>query len=469
MRLNKKFILLVFILFPLIFLNRDAEAISFSIGRPDSFAKLAERVGPSVVNIYTTKDVRYSGHPFSGVDPYFDKFFREFFKNHYPNQKRRRQQNSLGSGAIISEDGKIVTNYHVIAGADDIFINLSNGDKVKARLLGTDKKLDLAILQIEKPGSYPHVELGNSEKARVGDWVIAVGNPFGLGQSVSAGIISAKGRVLGAGPYDNFIQTDASINPGNSGGPLFNIDGEVVGINTAIITGGEGISFAIPINMVKQVMNQLITKGKVSRGWLGVSIRDLTDGDIKSLGLKNKKAVYVIDVVPGGPASRNRIRRGDVILKLNGGSVINKQTLPNLIARHQPGSQVRLTVFRGGKEYDLDVVLGDLDNPNKAFIYPIQPKDSSAKSKAEIGIDVRDLESGDSSYAKHGVYVTNVHKNSMASSIGLQRGDVIIELNDDKISSVKDFKKKLKKVDKGDVTKIEVLRGKKTMYFAFRK
>lgn len=453
----------------LLLLNGPAAAISVSIGKPEGFSKLAEKVGPAVVNIFTTKDVRYSPYPFRGVDPFFDQFFQEFFKYRYPQQKPKRQQNSLGSGFIISEDGKILTNYHVIAGADDIFVNLSDGKKSKARVVGIDKKLDLAVLQLRRSGTYPHVTLGDSDKAKIGDWAIAVGNPFGLGQTVTAGIISAKGRVLGTGPYDDFIQTDASINPGNSGGPLFNLDGEVIGINTAIIAGGQGIGFAIPINMVKKVLKQLVSRGRVSRGWLGVAIRDLTEDERRVLPGNQKTGVLVVDVVPRGPAARSGLRAGDIIVGLNGEPVEDKHQLPVKIAEHLPGTKVVISVFRDGHIKEVAVVLGDLDNPDKAFAYPIQTDLPDDDSRDQIGIDVRDLEKGDHPTVSEGVYITHVHPQSMASAVGLMRGDIIIELNESAVRSLKDFKKRLDKIQSGQVIKMEIVRGNERMFFAFKK
>lgn len=448
-----------------VFVTGDSQAISFSIGRPDSFSKLAENVSPTVVNINTTKDVRRYSHPFGGVDPYFDQFFKDYFDRNYPGQQTQRQQNSLGTGFIISEDGKVLTNYHVINGADEIFITLHSGKKVQAKLLGADQKLDLAVLHIKDNIKHDVAVLGDSDKAVVGDWVLAVGNPFGLGQTVTAGIISAKGRVLGSGPYDNFIQTDASINPGNSGGPLFNMDGEVIGINTAIIANGQGIGFAIPINMVRQVMGQLINKGQIKRGWLGVSIREVTEVEAEKVGIKIGEGAFVADVVENGPAYQGNIHSGDIILKVNSKSV-DKQSLPTTVATYAPGSSVTLTVYRGGKTMDVKIKLGDLDSPNKAYAYPIY---QDMQSKGPIGIDVRNLEASDHPVVKSGIYVTKIHVNSMAAAIGLLRGDIILAVNGEKIASVDAFEKKLQKIKEGEVVKLDVVRGNAKMYFAFQK
>lgn len=446
-------------------------ALSFDLsGKPEGFAKLAQKVSPAVVNIYTTKDVRVVSHPMQGVDPFFDQFFKEFMDRHYPNQKRQRTQNSLGSGFIFSADGKVMTNYHVVAGADDVFVNLNGNDKLAADVIGTDAKLDLAVLKIKKPGTYPYVEFGDSDKMAVGDLVLAVGNPFGLGQTVTAGIISAKGRVLGAGPYDNFLQTDASINPGNSGGPLFDMDGKVIGINTAIIASGQGIGFAIPINMAKQVMGQLIKEGHVSRGWLGVSIKDINDDEARVLGVKKTDGVLVNDVVPGGPSDRGGLKLGDVITKINGDFVVNAQTLPSLVAEHQPGETVTVDYLRKGTSYQTKINLGDLDNPNKSFIYPTQSQVGSlGDQQGQVGIDVRDLESSDKVTVKSGVYISAVHASSIAEVVGLKRGDVITAINGEAIGMVGDFKKVLKGLADGAIIKLDVARGTTVLYFAFKK
>lgn len=460
--------LLVIFVVSLVAFISSAHAISVSLGSntPESFSKLVEKIGPSVVNIYTTKNVRAYNNPFQG-DPFFDEFFKHFY-DRYPSapQQPRKEQYSLGSGFIISEDGKVLTNNHVISGADEIFINLNTGEQVQAEVLGIDEKLDLALLKIKANRDFPTANFGDSDKMKIGDWVIAVGNPFGLGQTVTAGIVSAKGRVLGAGPYDDFIQTDASINPGNSGGPLFNTDGEVIGINTAIIASGQGIGFAIPINMVKQVMNQLAKSGHVQRGWLGVTIRDIPEN---AQGLPDE-GVMVMEVVPGGPADRAGLQAGDVILKINDEDIENAQTMPRIVASYLPGKKVEIIFLRNNKKQKTETLLGDLDNPHKAFVYPTQSiPQSKEEQKGTIGIDVRDIENSDQVATKSGVLVTKVHPHTIASAVGLQRGDVIIALNNQKITSVKSFKKVLSKIDDGSTISLHVLRGNARMYFAFRK
>lgn len=471
MKTYTKFKILFLFLFLFIFAQTvPSYGISLNLGssKPESFAKLVEKVSPAVVNIYTTKNIRFNTHPFSGVDPFFDQFLKDFFNRKYKGQQpqKQKEQNSLGTGFIISEDGKVITNYHVIAGADEIFIKLNGGKKVRAKLLGADTKLDVAVLKITDKAKYPFVTLGSSNKMKVGDWVIAVGNPFGLGQTVTAGIVSAKGRVLGAGPYDNFIQTDASINPGNSGGPLFNIDGEVIGINTAIIASGQGIGFAIPIDLAQKSVSQLITSGTVKRGWLGVTIKNINEEDAKVLKLSNQHGVIVMDVVPSGPANRAKIYSGDVITHINGKNVIDAQNMPRMIATFLPGSEVTLKLIRRGKVLEAKVILGDLDHPNKAFV---SRTDTNVNQQNPIiGIDVRDLEKSDQ-ISGPGVLVTKVHPDTIAKSIGIQRGDVIQNINEDNIKSVQDFAKALKKIKQGQTVTLKVKRKNALMFFAFAK
>ena len=437
-------------------------------GTPESFSDLVKKVEPAVVNINTAKIARGGPSPFQGVDPFFDQFLKDYFDRHYPNSNPQQKENySLGTGFLISEDGKILTNYHVIAGADEVSVTLNNGQKLKAKVLGFDEKLDLAVVKIIGDGNFPSTTLGDSSKAEIGDWVLAVGNPFGLGQTVTAGIISAKGRVLGAGPYDDFIQTDASINPGNSGGPLFNLEGEVIGINTAIISSGQGIGFAIPINMAKKVLGQLISSGHVRRGWLGVSIKDLNDTEAQQLGISaNTGGALVIDVVNQGPAAQAGLESGDVITEVNDEKVGSQNALPRLIATYAPGTGVKLTYLRQGKTHETEVILGDLNNQNKAYAFPLAPQQESSKGK--IGIDVRDIEKSDDVPPGTGVYVTKVHPGSVAEAIGIGRNDIIVSVNNEAVKSVQDFSNKVSKADTNQVISLRVKRGQAIMYFAFK-
>src|SRR5579885_336214 len=299
-----------------------------------SFAGLVEKLKPSVVNISTTSVVRtrgfspFSSSPFGEEDP-FEEFFKRFF-GEAPQQEFR--QHGLGSGFIISGDGYIVTNNHVIDKAQDIQVILADGEKYKAKVIGKDSKTDLALLKIKPKEKLQAVTFGDSDKLRIGDWVIAVVNPFGLGHTVTAGIVSAKGRVLGLGNYDDFMQTDAPINPGNSRGPLFSLQGQVVGVNTAIVAGGQGIGFAIPINLAKSVITQLKSTGKVVRGWLGVLVQQITPDIAEGLGLAEPKGALVSDVTPGSPADKAGIRRQDIITEFKGQQINDMQELPRLVA-----------------------------------------------------------------------------------------------------------------------------------------
>jgi len=329
--------------------------------RPDTLAPLVEEVKPAVVNISTTQAPRQSRRgfraPFRGQEP-FEDFFERFFGGPMPQESRPQQ--SLGSGFLIDKDGFILTNNHVIENAGMIMVKLANEKDYEAKVVGRDPRTDLALIKINARADLPVVQLGDSDALRVGDWVLAIGNPFGLGQTVTAGIVSAKGRVIGQGPYDDFIQTDAAINPGNSGGPLFNTKGEVVGINTAIFSqsgGNIGIDFAVPINMAKSLVPQLKAKGRVSRGWLGVSIGPVTDEAAKELKLKDKKGALVMEVVERSPADRAGFQQGDVIVSYDGKDVAGPADLPRLVASTPIGKEVSLRVIREGRSLDIKATI----------------------------------------------------------------------------------------------------------------
>jgi len=330
--------------------------------RPDTLAPLVEEVKPAVVNIGTTQAPRQQPRrgfraPFRGQEP-FEDFFERFFGGPMPQESRPQQ--SLGSGFIIDKEGYILTNNHVLENAGTISVKLANEKEYEAKVVGRDPRTDLALIKINARADLPVVQLGDSDALRVGDWVIAIGNPFGLGQTVTAGIVSAKGRVIGQGPYDDFIQTDAAINPGNSGGPLFNTKGEVVGINTAIFSqsgGNIGIGFAVPISMAKGLVPQLKAKGRVSRGWLGVSIGPVTDEASKELKLKDKKGALVMEVVERSPADRAAIQQGDVIVSFDGKDVAGSTDLPRIVGNTAIGKEVTVRVIREGRTLDLKVTI----------------------------------------------------------------------------------------------------------------
>lgn len=315
-----------------------------------SFERLAQQVKPVVVNISTTKQVR-SRQAGRANSPMFDQFFEDFY-----GIPQTEEASSLGSGFLIDSRGYIITNHHVIAGAQRVTVRLSDGNEYGARFVGSDPATDIAVIQIQRKKKFPMAWIGDSDALKVGAWVAAVGNPFGLEQTITAGIVSAKERVIGAGPYDNFIQTDASINPGNSGGPLFNLEGQVVGINTAVVSSGQGIGFAIPINLAMKLVPQLIEQGRVEdRGWLGVTIQPLTTAIAQSLGLASIEGALISDVAKNSPAQHAGLRRGDVIVMIGNKRIRRAQELPGAIANLRKGSRVVFTVSRRGSRVEVPV------------------------------------------------------------------------------------------------------------------
>lgn len=424
---------------------------------PDGFADLAERLIPAVVNISTTQVVKGRGGAapdFPQLPPGspFEEFFKEFFDRNQPpgngGQERKQRATSLGSGFIIDADkGYVITNNHVIQDAEEITVILHDDQRLKAELVGKDAKTDLAVLKIETKGlKLSEVPFGDSAKARVGDWVVAIGNPFGLGGTVTAGIVSARGRDINSGPYDEFIQTDAPINRGNSGGPLFNLDGQVIGVNAAIYSpsgGSVGIGFAIPSNTAKGVIDQLIKHGKVSRGWLGVHIQAVTDELAESLGLKETTGALVASVTPDGPAQKSGIETGDVILEFNGRKVPEMRKLPKMVAETDVGEAVKVVVLRKGKKQTLSVKLGALDE-GEAKVAATTKKD---KSDSGPEVDVADLGltlSGITSKIRErykladdvqGVLVLNVSDDSAAGEKGIRPGDLIVEVSQEEVET----------------------------------
>lgn len=407
----------------------------------ETVAKLVERLKPAVVNISVTQLVKQEiPQGFGGEDPFGD-FWRRFFGNQEPKEFKRK---GLGSGFIINKDGYIVTNNHVVQKAKDITVILYNKEQYPARVVGTDPKTDIALIKIEPKGTLASVPLGDSDALKEGESVLAIGNPFGLAETVTSGIVSAKGRVIGAGPYDDFIQTDASINPGNSGGPLMNYHGEVVGINTAIVATAQGIGFAVPINMAKDVLLQLKDKGKVTRGWLGISIQEVTPELSRSFGLKEERGALVSDVLPGGPAEKAGFKRGDVILEVNGKLIKDYHELPRMIASMSPGEKVTFKVLRDGREQAFPAEIGELKEEEAA-----KPLDSLQR---QLGISLQqvtpEIAAELGMKRAEGLVVTNVEPNSLASEAGFQRGDVILEVDRIPVNSLKDFTETIQKADK---------------------
>jgi len=435
-------------------------------GAPSSFADLSEKMKPSVVNISTSKTVRSGrGNQFrSPFDRYFggDDFFERFFGD---VPRREYKQRSLGSGFIISHDGYIFTNNHVVEQADKILVKLSTGKEYEAKIIGKDAKTDLALIKIKSGESLPVAEIGDSETLRVGDWVLAIGNPFGLEQTVTAGIVSAKGRVIGAGPYDNFIQTDASINPGNSGGPLFNMEGKVIGINTVIIAQGQGIGFAIPINMAKAILPDLKSKGKVTRGWLGVSVQDVTEDIAKNLNLKDNSGALISEVFKGDPADRAGLKAGDLITEVNGKKIKDTHDLLLMIASFHVGDKLEVRVLRDGQDKVFRITVTERKD---------RPEIASTRETAEnFGMAVQDITPEIARYlgisGKNGVIVVDVQDGSSADEKGIQPQDIILEVNKVKISSMKDYFREISKKSAKQRVLLLIKRGKATFFVSLRR
>ncbi len=424
---------------------------------PESFADLAERLLPAVVNVSTTQRVDgIEGVPdmpeFPPGSP-FEEFFKDFFerRGERPDGSRGRPATSLGSGFIVDSSGYIVTNNHVIEGADEITIILQDDTNLEATLIGVDEKTDLAVLKVEPDSPLPSVDFGNSDAMRVGDWVVAIGNPFGLGGTVTAGIISAQQRDINAGPYDDFIQTDASINRGNSGGPMFNLDGDVIGINTAIFSpsgGSVGIGFAIPSKLASNVVNQIIEFGRTRRGWLGVRIQTVTDEIAESLGLDDNQGALVASVTEGGPAEDAGIEPGDVILRFNDRPVTEMRRLPRLVADTPVNNQVDVLVWRRGAPVTLGVTLGELEAAEDAGLLAslsTSPSDPPVDTESlhELGLGLSGLtdelvrEYGIQGGTK-GVVITEVTPSGLADEKGLRPGEVILEVGQEPVDSPSD-------------------------------
>ena len=423
-----------------------ASAPALALETPDSFADLAERLLPSVVRIATTQVVRGRGQletPQAPPGSPFEDLFREFFDRNRPDDQPRRAT-SLGSGFVIDPSGYVVTNNHVISEADEITVIFQDDTEYEAVLIGVDVKTDLALLKIETESPLPVVTFGDSEVMRVGDWVLAIGNPFGLGNSVTTGIISARARDINAGPYDNFIQTDASINRGNSGGPLFNLDGEVIGINTAIFSpsgGSVGIGFATPSSIAQQVIKQIREFGRTKRGWLGVRIQTVTDDIAESLGLIDTRGALVAGVTEGGPAEVAKIKAGDVILAFDGKEISLMRNLPRVVAETEIGRTVEVEVWRLGRSKVLEVVVGELQEDDQVAAVPARiPEEARVGMVDELGLSLStitpelrtEFNLGDEAA---GVLVTEVIGGGPASEQGIHPGDIIVEVSQAEVAS----------------------------------
>jgi serine protease Do len=442
------------------------------ISKSANFVELAKKLSPSVVNISTTQKIKERGvMPFPEFRGPFEDFFGDDFDKFFNGPQREFKRQSLGSGFIINKEGYILTNNHVIENATEIIVTFSEGKRdYKAEVIGSDQKLDIALVKIDAEDDLPVVTLGDSDALDVGEWVVAIGNPFGLGGTVTAGIVSQKGRVIGAGPYDNFLQTDASINPGNSGGPLFNLRGEVVGINTAIIAGGQGIGFATPVNMVKDVLLQLKEHGKVTRGWIGVSIQSLTPELAKSFGLKEAEGVLVSSVTPGDPAEAGGMKTGDVIVSFDGRKISDLNDLPRVVAATPPGKKADVKVIRDGKVKTLSVKVSK--KKDDETMAAVETEDEKPTSDKRAGLAVQPLTP---EVAKRlgvtgieGVYVTYVKPDSPAARAGLRRGDVIKEINGTRIKGKDDYNKAINSFEKNEYVRFLIKRGPSTIYVVLK-
>ena len=440
-------------IFFFVFLINISHNHAYSTDVSKGFSRLAEKSMPSVVNISAITVVETRSQPFPFQFPPgspFEEFFKDFDQNRGP-QKRR--STALGSGFVIKENGTVITNNHVIQNAEGILVKFTDGKEYEAKLIGTDPVSDIAVLKIQSNKKFPAVKFADSDKAKVGDWVLAIGNPFGLGGTVTQGIISAINRDINMGRYDNFIQTDASINQGNSGGPLFNMSGEVLGINTAIFSnsgGSVGIGFAIPANFAKNVIEQLIKYGETKRGWLGVRIQTVTKEIADSLGLNETIGALVTDVNKNSPADKAGLQQGDIITEFNGQKVKTMRDLPRLVGEAEVGKPAKLKIWRKKRFITKTVVLGRLEDTAE-----FKPKKIPTKSKEQtlkiLGIDIRNINDDDAKNRsklidKSGVIIKKIDPNGAMSLLAVRPGDAIVALQNTPIKNARDFEKKLKKL-----------------------
>ena len=437
---------------------------------PD-FTELAEKQGPSVVNISVTQVVQGNGNPFAGFqdDEQFNELFRRFGlpvpggpRGQAPQQEFKSQ--SLGSGFIISSDGYVLTNAHVINAADEVIVKLSDKREFKAKIIGSDRRTDVALLKIDASG-LPKVSIGDPNQLKVGEWVAAIGSPFGLENTMTAGIVSAKGRALPQENFVPFIQTDVAINPGNSGGPLFNLKGEVVGINSQIYSrsgGSMGLSFAIPIDVAMDVSNQLKAGGKISRGWLGVSIQEITKDLADSFGMKNTNGALVAGVEKNGPADKGGLVAGDVILKFDGKAINSSSDLPRAVGAVKPGKAVNVEVLRKGAIKTLSVVVGEAPNDKDDVSAPT--KGATKPEVNRIGLTLNELtpQQKKKLNGKNGLLV--IDSQGASAVAGVRRGDIVLGINNAEVTTVEQFNKTLSGISNGKTVAVLVLRGESTLY-----
>lgn len=419
-----------------------------------AFVRVSEEIKPAVVNLRIEKKVKQQFLPWfqfrNGFD--FGSPFDEFFKNFFGEQPNGEQspeykEQSLGTGVIVDEKGYILTNNHVIKGADEIKVMLLDGRKFNGKIVGSDPKTDLALIKVDAK-DLPTARLGNSDNVKIGSWAIAIGNPFGLEHTVTIGVISAKGRAIGAAEYEDLLQTDASINPGNSGGPLVNIYGEVIGINTAIVAGGQGIGFAIPINMATRIIGDLMEHGRVERAWLGVYIQPVTPELIKEFEGAKEGQVMVKGVMTGSPAEKAGILPGDIILSVNDNDIQSPQELQKSILKNKTGTKVELSILRKGKKLSIDVILTQMPEEKDR---KISQKDEEKDTISFRGMTIQDLTKELSEYFdldknKQGVIISDVAPNSPAHQAGIKKGDVLKEINHQPIKDLRAFEQVIKKI-----------------------
>ncbi len=432
-------------------------------GLPD-FANLAKKLSPAVVNVATTQMRRATQDSPDLGDNRMGEFFERFFGAPLPRGPKGRA--GQGSGFIVDSNGTILTNYHVVDGAEKIVVTLADGKNYDANVLGKDKKSDIAVIKINAGYDLPAADFGDSDRLEVGEWVMAIGNPFGLDHTVTSGIVSAKGRNIGAGPYDNFIQTDASINPGNSGGPLINLRGEVVGINTAIFSqsgGNIGIGFAIPANYVKDLLPQLRDKGRVVRGFIGTAVQKVTPEIADSLGAKQARGALIADVVKGGPAEQAGLRHGDIILEFNGRDIKDSADLPIQVARIAPGMSIRVKILRDGKQMTLPLTVGEMKESEVIastqegdFGFTVQPV--TPQLAEHLGLK-----------RAEGLVITAIERGSAAEEAGLRSGDVITEINRQTVKNLADYRQELARSGEAASVLLLVQRGQSSLFLALKR
>jgi serine protease Do len=432
------------------------------------FAAVAKEIEPAVVNINTEQVIHAAGNRME--DPFSGFFGGRGPFGQFSEAPRDYKQKSLGSGFIVDPSGYILTNNHVVENASSIKVKLNDGRMLNAKVVGTDKQTDLAVVKVNA-GNLPVVRLAGADEVEVGDWVLAFGSPFGLEKTMTAGIISAKGRVIGAGPYDNFLQTDAAINPGNSGGPLVNLRGDVVGINTMIASesgGFQGVGFAIPAQMAEQVYGQIVKVGHVSRGWLGVQIQDLTPELARGFGVKQEKGALVAEVEPNGPAAKAGLRSGDIITEYNRQKITDGRDLSLAVASTKPGAPSSLVVLRDGQEKTLSLTPGERPSDTAEDSRPAQPGEEHGRLGVMVENITPEIQRQLNLSSTRGALITEVRPGTPAEDAGLRPGDIVREINHSNVAAAADLQNGLKALNKGDNVLLKVERRGQTLYVAIQ-